>query len=115
VAQAAGHLGVAESRVRQRLGERTLYGIKRPGGWRLPRFQFTTRVTERGTVPGIERVLPRLAPDLHPLEVVGWLTTPNPDLTVGEEERPVSPLDWLTAGLSPAAVADLAEDAGTFA
>lgn len=111
VAQAAIHLGVAQSRVRQRLGERTLYGIKGPAAWRLPRFQFAAR----GTVPGIERVLPRLAPDLHPLAVVGWFTTPNPDLPVGEEERPVSPLEWLNAGLSPKAVANLAEDVGTFA
>lgn len=111
VAQAAAHLRVAESRIRQRLGERTLYGIKRPGGWRLPRFQFA----DVGTVPGIERVLRRLAPDLHPLEVVGWFTTPNPDLAVGEDERPVSPLDWLNAGLPADAVADLAEDAGAFA
>jgi hypothetical protein len=118
VAQAAAHLGVAESRIRQRLGERTLYGIKRPGGWRLPRFQFAAGAAgsaAEGTVPGIERVLPRLAPDLHPLEVVGWLTAPSPDLTVGEEEQPVSPLDWLKAGRSPAAVAALAEDAGAIA
>jgi hypothetical protein len=118
VAQAAAHLGVAESRVRQRLGERTLYGIKLPGGWRLPRFQFAAHGTARGTVPGIERVLPHLAPDLHPLEVVGWLTTPNPDLVVDdadEDGRPVSPLAWLSAGLSPDAVVALAGDAGTLA
>ena len=114
VAQAAAHLGVAESRVRQRLGARTLYGIKLPGGWRVPRFQFAAR----GTVPGIERVLPHLAPDLHPLEVVGWFTTPHPDLVVDGadgEERPVSPLDWLSAGHSPDAVAALTADAGTLA
>src|SRR5436190_18665775 len=111
VAQAAAQLGVAESRVRQRLGGRTLYGIKRPGGWRLPRFQFA----RQGMLPGIERVLPRLAPDLHPLEVVGWFTTPSPDLVVGAEERPVSPLEWLNAGLPPDAVAALADDAGAVA
>lgn len=111
VAQAAAHLHVAESRVRQRLGERTLYGIKRSGRWRLPRFQFASR----GVVRGIERVLPRLASDLHPLAVVGWFTTPNPDLVVGDDERSVSPLDWLNAGLSADTVAALAEDAGTLA
>lgn len=111
VAQAAAQLGVGESRIRQRLGERTLYGVKRPGAWRLPRFQFAAQ----GTVPGIERVLQRLAPDLHPLAVVGWFTTPNPDLTVGEDERPISPLDWLNAGLPAEAVADPAEDAGATA
>ena len=66
VAQAAAYLDVAESRIRQRLGERTLYGVKLPRGWRLPRFQFAhpgaTPGPARGTVPGIERVLPRLAP-----------------------------------------------------
>ncbi len=123
VAQAAAHLEVAESRIRQRLGERTLYGVKLPGSWRLPRFQFVTRGAHRGatpgpargTVPGIERVLPRLAPDLHPLAVVGWFTQPNLDLVVGEEEHSVSPLDWLNAGLPPDVVAGLAEDAGVLA
>lgn len=117
VAQAAALLGVAESRVRQRLGERTLYGIKRPGGWRLPRFQFAAPGATWGTVPGIERALRRLTFDLHPLAVVGWFTTPNPDLVVGDDaaERPVSPLDWLKAGLSAEAVADLAADVGAFA
>jgi hypothetical protein len=28
------------------------------------------------------------------------LAAPTPDLPVGEEERPVSPLDWLYAGRS---------------
>src|SRR5919109_4011374 len=73
VAQAAARLGVAESRVRQRLGERSLYGIKQPSGWRLPVFQFE----DRGTIPGVERVLPCLDPALHPLTVVGWFGTPN--------------------------------------
>lgn len=117
VAQAAALLGVAESRVRQRLGERTLYGIKRPGGWRLPRFQFAAPGATRGTVPGIERALQRLTFDLHPLAVVSWFTTPNPDLVEGEDEaeRAVSPLDWLKAGLSAEVVADLAADVGAFA
>lgn len=120
VAQAAAHLRVAESRVRQRLGERTLYGIKTPGGWRLPRFQMAgggpaeQDAAGRGLVPGIERVLPRLPRDLHPLAVMGWFTMPNPDLTIGQDDEPVSPLDWLNAGLPPAVVADLAENAGAF-
>jgi hypothetical protein len=119
VTQVAAHLGVAESRIRQRLGERTLYGIKRPGGWRLPRFQFVTEGAGGGTgdstVPGVEQVLPHLPPDLHPLAVVSWFGTPNPDLTVGQDEHPVSPLDWLSAGMPPADVAALAENAGALA
>jgi hypothetical protein len=35
--------------------------------------------------------------------------------TESEEERPVSPLDWLNAGLSPDVAANLADDAGTLA
>ncbi len=111
VAQTAARLHVEGSRVRQRLGERTLYGIKMRSGWRLPLFQFT----DEGTVPGIEVVLPRLDPTLHPLSVVGWFTTPNPDLTYGDDEEPVSALSWLMAGRSPGTVAELASDVGELA
>ena len=108
VAQTAARLHVEGSRVRQRLGERTLYGIKMRSGWRLPLFQFT----DEGTVPGIEVVLPRLDPTLHPLSVVGWFTTPNPDLTYGDDEVPASALSWLMAGRSARTVAELASDVG---
>jgi hypothetical protein len=104
VSQAATRLRVEDSRIRQRLGARTLYGIKVGSAWRLPRFQFTAL----GTVPGIERVLPRLDPVLHPLSVLGWFTTPNVDLVHGDEEEPVSPLNWLLAGLPAEPVAELA-------
>ena len=111
VAEAAARLRVDGSRVRQRLAERTLYGIKQPSGWRLPLFQFA----DAGLVPGIDRVLPHLAPGLHPLTVVGWLTTPTPDLPYGEDEQPVTPLAWLAAGREPAAVAELAGHLGELA
>jgi len=94
VSQAAARLLVKDSRIRQRLGERTLYGIKLKAVWRLPRFQFI----DAGMVPGIDMVLPHLDPSLHPLSVLGWFTSPNPDLVYGEEEQPVTPLDWLRAG-----------------
>src|SRR5713101_1367136 len=111
VAQVAARLHVDGSRVRQRLGERSLYGIKMRSGWRLPLFQFT----DQGTVPGIDVVMPRLDPTLHPLSVVGWFTTPNPDLTYGDDEQPVSALTWLMAGRSPGTVAELASDVGELA
>jgi hypothetical protein len=104
VSQAAARLHVEDSRIRQRLGTRTLYGIKLRSAWRLPLFQFT----EQGTVPGIERVFPRLDPVLHPLSVVGWFTTPSVDLVHDDEEEAVSPLNWLLAGLSVEPVAELA-------
>jgi hypothetical protein len=111
VDQAAARLHVAGSRVRQRLGERTLYGIKMRTGWRLPLFQFT----HQGTVPGIDVVLPHLDRTLHPLTVVGWFTTPNPDLTYGDDEVPVSALAWLMAGRSSEIVTELARHVGELA
>jgi hypothetical protein len=111
VGHAAKRLHVEGSRVRQRLGARSLYGIKLRSGWRLPLFQFT----DRATVPGIDVVLPRLDPTLHPLSVVGWFTTPNPDLTYGDDEEPVSPLTWLMAGRSLEPVAQLASSVGEVA
>lgn len=105
--QAARWLGVDASRVRQRLARRSLYGIKLAGGWRLPAFQFDAPPPGR-LVPGIERVLPRLDPALHPVGVYRWFTQPNPDLVVAGE--PVSPLDWLRTGGNPAEAAALAAD-----
>ena len=107
VAEAARLLGVDPSRVRQRLGERSLYGLKTPRGWRLPAFQFDLDQPDR-LVPGIGGVLAALPPDLHPVAVYNWLTLPDPDLAWGDE--PVSPLDWLRSGGDPAVVAALAAD-----
>ena len=45
-------LGVDPSRVRQRLAERTLYGFRRAGQWRVPTFQFD----QKGLVPGLEEL-----------------------------------------------------------
>lgn len=101
---AARRLGVSESRLRQRLGARTLYGIKWEGRWRLPLFQFTAR----GVLPGLEVVVPALDPALAPPAVERWFTTPDHDLAVGE--RSLSPQAWLAGGHDPAAVAAIAAD-----
>jgi hypothetical protein len=102
VAEAASLLGVNPSRVRQRLGQRTLYGIKTARGWRLSAFQFDLDQPDR-LVPGIGRVLAALPADLHPVAIYNWFTLPDPDLTWQGE--PLSPLDWLRSGgdLEPAA------------
>ena len=73
VAQVARKLGIDESRVRHRLSERSLYGIKVRGTWVLPAFQFSTD----GSVPGIEQVLPRVPGDLHPVALLNWFTLPD--------------------------------------
>ncbi len=106
VGKAAAHLGVTEGRVRQRLGKHELYGVAFGREWRLPAFQFT----DEGEVPGWAFVAPRLPPDIAAVELDSWLTTPNPDLTLGEDEVPVSPRDWLCAGRSVKVVAQLAAD-----
>jgi hypothetical protein len=108
VEQVAGLLGVDSSRVRHRLADRTLCGIKERSGWRLPAFQFASA----RLVPGIDRVLPLLPTDLHPLAVVGWFTRPNPDLLDDNEETPMRPLDWLSTGRDPDRVARLAPSVG---
>jgi len=91
--QAARHLKVDASRVRQRLRENSLFGIDYDGEKRLPRFQF-----ERAKViPGMREVLAALPSKLNPLDVAEWFLSPNPDLEVGEEET-LSPREWLLKG-----------------
>ncbi len=102
VGEVAALLGVDESRVRQRLAARTLYGIKRGRDWLLPDFQFE----RAGEVPNIGVVLPRLSSELHPVAVATWFTLPNPDLVI--EGEPVSPRDWLRSGGAARSVATLA-------
>jgi hypothetical protein len=100
VDEAAALLGVNTSRVRQRLGARTLYGVKDGRGWRLPSFQFAGK----RLVPGVDQVFAELAPTLHPVAVERWFSARNPDLGL------CSPLEWLRRGNDPAVVADLASE-----
>jgi excisionase family DNA binding protein len=105
--EAAEVLEVGESRVRQRLGEGTLYGVKAGRENRLPAFQF-----EGGKeVPGIAQVLKHVDRSLHPVAVLNWFMLPNPDLFLDEEEaRPVSPRYWLLSGGDPEVLVRLAEE-----
>ncbi|MBI4492703.1 MAG: DNA-binding protein [Chloroflexi bacterium] len=106
VREAAAHLGIDPSRVRQRLLARTLYGIKHAHEWRLPRLQFTAQ----GLVPGFERVAPHLM-DEDPIGAVRWFSLPHPDLSLGEDDqRPISPREWLVTGHDPEVVVQLARD-----
>lgn len=116
IKEAAKGLERNESRIRQRLLQRTLYGIRRGRNWLLPLFQFLvedrqgTRVV-RGVVPGIEQVFPALSPELHPVAVWRWFTSPSTELVPDEApEQAVSPRDWLLAGRDPRPVASLARD-----
>src|SRR5260221_6251921 len=86
-AEAAKLLHVDVSRVRQRLRERSLFGIEHEGSWRLPRFQFERRLV----IPGLAQTLKALPPDLFPLDVVDWFVLPDSDLQVDSDTAPLSP------------------------
>ncbi|MFC9553865.1 hypothetical protein ACFTWF_23745 [Rhodococcus sp. NPDC056960] len=97
IAEAADRLGVTSARIRQRLGEGTLWAFSSGRNRLLPPAQFT----DTGAVPHLDRVLPLLAKDLHPLTVQALLTHPQPSLIV--EGRPVSIVAWLIGSAGTAA------------
>ncbi|MEJ2386391.1 MAG: hypothetical protein P8Y27_03470 [Chromatiaceae bacterium] len=116
IKEVAAALDRNESRVRQRLLKRTLYGIRQGRSWRLPLFQFQvgerqgTRAVQ-GVVPGIEQVFPALSPEVHPVALWRWFTSPSTELVADEApEQPLSPREWLLAGRDPEAVARLGLD-----
>ena len=86
-ADAAKLLRVDVSRIRQRLRERSLFGIEYAGSWRLPRFQFERRLV----IPGLAQVLKELPSDLFPLDVVDWFLLPEPGLRLEDDTAPRSP------------------------
>ncbi len=100
--EAAKHLKVDVSRIRQRLRERSLVGIDYDGERRLPRFQFE----RRQVLPGLREVLAGLPEGLNPLDVAQWFLAPNADLEEGDQS--VSPRDWLLRGKPVDVVAALA-------
>ena len=103
-AEVAAMLDVDVSRIRQRIRERSLYGVEYEGEWRLPRFQF-----ERNKVlPGLTEVLSALPAELNPLDVATWFLGPNIDLEADEDAPPMSPRAWLLRGSSPRTVMQLA-------
>jgi len=106
--EAAAHLGVTEGRVRQMLtaSPPSLLGLKRGRAWRLPRYQFSD---SGGLVPGVQPVIESLPTELHPVAVWRWFVTPCSDLE-GDDEKPLSPLNWLRTGRDPRVPAQLARD-----
>jgi hypothetical protein len=106
--QAGKLLHLSTGRLRQRLGPRvrTIYGFKEGRSWRIPRFQ----VDRRRLVRGIDKVIPHIRPDAHPLAVARWFLSLHQDLVVGSEEEPVTPLVWLAGGGKPGMVADLVQE-----
>jgi hypothetical protein len=105
--EAAKRLGVDPSRIRQRLTSNppTLYGIRIGANWYVPELQFDGGEL----IPGIGEVIAGLDPELHPVAVFRWFTTPNPDLSAeASQDGNLSPRDWLRLGLPVQPVAELA-------
>ena len=90
---AAKRLGVQDTRVRQMLTERTLYGFHINHRWQIPEFQFAANAL----VPNIGRVNAALDPDLHPVAVYQWYITPDADLEM--DDQSLSPLDMAESGV----------------
>jgi len=108
-AELAARLGLDPSRIRQRLTARppTLYGIRLKSNWVIPQFQLDAG----RLIPSLAEVVPQLDPDLHPVTVLRWFTTPNPDLVSDEQRgRTLSPRDWLRLGMPAGPVVALAKD-----
>ena len=103
--QAARYLKVDVSRIRQRLRERSLYGIDYDGERRLPRFQFE----RKQVLPGLREVLGALPEGQNPLDVAEWFLSPNPDLEMDKQGTPLSPREWLLKGENVDAVVRLAQ------
>jgi hypothetical protein len=102
-AEAARYLKVDVSRIRQRLRERSLFGLDYDGERRLPRFQFE----RKQVLPGLREVISALPEALNPLDVAQWFLAPNPDLEF--ENTALSPRDWLLKGESVDGVVRLAQ------
>lgn len=91
---AAKRLGVHSVRVRQLIGDGTLYAVQIDGRWRIPEFQFG----RKKLVPNIGEVNAVIDRGLDPVSVLRWYTTPNPELEAADSEV-LSPLAWLERGL----------------
>jgi hypothetical protein len=107
--EVARKLGVDPSRIRQRLttDPPTLYGIRIGTSWYIPEFQFDGA----GLVRGLGEVVSHLDPELHPVAVFRWFTTPNADLSSEAlGGRSLSPRDWLRTGLPVEPVAEMASN-----
>jgi hypothetical protein len=102
VREVAEMLGRSEVRVRQRLADHSLLGVRAGNAWRVPAFQFESGAE----LPGWDRVMAALPRDVHPLTVARFLDRRHPDLDL--DGQPTSPRAWLRAGADPRAVVEIA-------
>lgn len=93
-AAAAKRLGVHSVRIRQVIGDGSLYAFQIDGRWRIPAFQFG----RKKLVPNIAEVNAVIDRELDAVSVLRWYTTPDPELETSDGEV-LSPLAWLKRGL----------------
>lgn len=97
--------GVDDSRIRHRVRNRALYGVRLGRTLRLPGWQFDDDLRP---LPGLPALLAALPDGMHPREVEGFMTTRQDDLQV--RGRSVSPREWLLTGGDPGQVTAHAAD-----
>ncbi|MET1255309.1 hypothetical protein [Aliikangiella maris] len=94
--EAARHLKVNPSRIRQRISEHSLLAIQGiENTWLLPRFQFDDNGNE---IPGMRRVLQSIDKGCHPITINGFLNTPQADLYSELLNKSLTPKEWLQTG-----------------
>lgn len=88
-------MGIDEARVNFYRGEKSLYGFLWENCWFFPKVQFE----EDRPLPKLDLILKVVRPEVSPLGFMGWLQNPDPDLYLtDEEDKPMSPLQWLRRG-----------------
>jgi hypothetical protein len=92
---AAKRIGVHSVRIRQLIGDGSLYAVQIDGRWRIPEFQFG----RKKLVPNIGEVNRVISRELDAVSVLRWYTTPDPELEASDGQV-LSPLAWLKRGLS---------------
>lgn len=101
--EVAEQLEVHAVRVRQMIGDGSLYAVRIDGRWRIPEFQFQ----DNRLVPNIGEVNAAIDRELDAVSVLRWYTLPDPELEASDGTI-LSPLAWLKRGLSPELVVQLA-------
>lgn len=102
VEAAATRLGVSRGRVQQMISARDVWAIRNRNRWLVPQRQFN----DGKLLPGWSRVCKALPEGLHPLEILGLLNTPQPELALGG--KPMAIQEWLLSGGDPQAAIEIA-------
>ncbi|WP_299039404.1 MerR family transcriptional regulator [uncultured Pseudokineococcus sp.] len=106
-AEVARAAGVDDSTVRHWVRRGEVVSIPAARGRRFPAFQLGP---DGRPVPGLREVLAALVDGLHPLSVERFLTSPDTDLVIDDEQ--VSPREWLLQGGAVAEVVAVARAVG---